>query len=38
MKKSLIVATLAVLLSVNVLTPISYATGDLSENDDNMSS
>ena len=37
MKKSLIVATLAVLLSVNVLTPMTYATGDLSENGSGMS-
>ena len=38
MKNLLIKATLVVLLSVNVLTPISYATGDLFENDSTTSS
>ena len=38
MSKSLIVATLSVLLSVNVLSPITYATGELGDNPNAVSS
>ena len=38
MKKLINLLTLAMLLGVNVLTPMSYATGDLSGNDDNLES